>query len=134
MTSNGFNQFRFNLSGLGCWLALIGFVWLLGSIGLGWLIKSLVVIVALVSLAPILIFVGLRFWLKQNLVQADCPVCDLNLTGLRHTETICPSCGTPLKAEDGQFKRITDDDGTIDVQAVDVTVEQLPESASEFDP
>ncbi|MGF1568079.1 MAG: hypothetical protein ACFCVD_08395 [Nodosilinea sp.] len=122
MNQNGFNQIRFNLSGLGCWIALIGVVWLLGAIGLGWLVKSLVVLVFLILLAPVLIFLGLRFWVRRNLVQAPCPVCTADLTGIKGAETLCPSCGTPLKVEADGFHRLQEA-GTIDVTAVDVTPE-----------
>jgi hypothetical protein len=124
----GFRQFQFNLSGLGCWLTLFGLIWLLGAVGLGWLVKSLAVLVVLVLLAPVLGFLGLRFWLRRNLVQANCPVCTTTLTGIKGAETLCPSCGTPLKVNADGFSRLTEA-GTIDITAVDVTVEAvtLPE-------
>ena len=126
MNQNGFNQIRFNFSGIGCWLTVIGLIWLLGAVGLGWVVKSIAVIAVLVMLAPVFIFLGLRFWLKRNLVQADCPVCATGLTGIKGAETLCPSCGTPLKVEADGFKRPVQS-GTIDVDAVDVTVEVVPE-------
>jgi hypothetical protein len=128
VNQNGFNQIRFNLSGIGCWLTVFGIIWLLGAAGLGWLVKSIAVIAVLVMLAPVLIFLGLRFWLKRNLVQADCPVCTTSLTGIKGAETNCPSCGTPLKVEAGSFKRLAQE-GTIDVDAVDVTVEVVPDES-----
>lgn len=120
-----FRQFQFNLSGIGCWLVLLGMIWLLGALGLGWLVKSLAVLVLLIMLAPVLLFVGLRFWLRRNLIQANCPVCSAALTGLKGAETLCPSCGTPLRVSTNGFQRLTED-GTIDVTAVDITVESLP--------
>jgi hypothetical protein len=128
VNQNDLKQIRFNLSGIGCWVMVIGIIWLLGAVGLGWLIKSLAVLVVLLMLAPVLVFIGLRFWLKRNLVQADCPVCSTGLTGLKGAETLCPSCGTPLKVEADGFHRLAEA-GTIDVEAVDVvdiTAEQLP--------
>jgi len=122
VNQNGFKQLQFNLSGIGCWLAALGIIWLLGAVGLGWVVKSLAVIVVLVMLAPALIFFGLRFWLRRNLIQANCPVCSTGLTGIKGAETLCPNCGTPLQVEAEGFKR-TVQDGTIDVDAVDVTVE-----------
>ena len=124
MNQNGFNQVRFNLSGIGCWLTIFGAIWLLGAVGLGWIVKSIAVIAVLVMLAPVLIFVGLRFWLKRNLIQANCPVCSTGLTGIKGTETQCPSCGTLLYVETEGFKRPVQD-GTIDVDAVDVTVDVM---------
>ncbi|NJL49415.1 MAG: hypothetical protein HC929_20690 [Leptolyngbyaceae cyanobacterium SM2_5_2] len=125
MNQPEFRQFQFNLSGIGCWLVLLGVIWLLGAVGLGWLVKSLAVLVVLIMLAPVLLFVGLRFWLKRNLIQANCPVCSAPLTGLKGAETLCPSCGTPLRVSADGFQRLTDD-GTIDVTAVDITVDSIP--------
>ena len=126
MNQNGFNQVRFNLSGIGCWLTVLGAIWLLGAVGLGWIVKSIAVIAVLVMLAPVFIFVGLRFWLKRNLIQAHCPVGATSLTGIKGTETQCPSCGTLLKVEAEGFQRPIQD-GTIDVDAVDVTVDVMPD-------
>ena len=125
MNQPGFRQIQFNLSGIGCWLTLLGVIWLLGAVRLGWLIKSLAVLVGLLLLTPVLAFVGLRFWLKRNLIQANCPVCTAPLTGLKGSETLCPSCGTALRVEENGFQRPTEA-GTIDVSAVDITVEALP--------
>lgn len=132
MNSNGFNQIRLNFSGLGCWLTIIAGAWLLGAVGLGWLVKSALVLILLLLLAPILAFVGLRWWLKRNLVQAVCPVCGFDpIIGLRQSETACPNCGAVLQAEDDHFKRTTAD-GTIDVDAVEISaVEVLPEAEDE---
>lgn len=127
MNSNGFNQIRLNFSGLGCWLALIAFAWLLGAVGLGWLVKSALVLVLLLFLAPVIGFIGFRWWLRRNLVEGNCPVCGYDLTGINGTESLCPSCGTAIKAEQGQFKRTTPE-GTIDVDAVEVSVEVLPDA------
>ncbi|WP_017301797.1 hypothetical protein [Nodosilinea nodulosa] len=125
MNQNNFNQIRVNLSGLGCWLTLIGVVWLLGAVGLGWLVKSLAVLIVLLLAAPVLGFIGLRFWLRRNLVQGPCPVCSTALTGIKGTETRCLSCGTPLHTEADGFTRVTEA-GTIDITAVDVTVDAKP--------
>lgn len=125
MNQPGFRPIQFNLSGIGCWLVLLGVIWLLGAAGLGWLVKSLAVLVGLVLLTPVLAFLGLQFWLRRNLIQAACPVCTTPLTGLKGAETLCPSCGTQLKAGPDGFIRPTEE-GTIDVTAVDVTVETLP--------
>ncbi|MBD2426004.1 hypothetical protein [Phormidium sp. FACHB-1136] len=119
MNQPGFRQIQFNLSGLGCWLTLFGVIWLLGAVGLGWLIKSLAVIVVLILLIPVFAFVGLRFWLKRNLVQANCPVCTAPLTGLNKAATQCPNCGTVLTTTRDGFQRQTEA-GTIDITAVDV--------------
>lgn len=119
MNPNRSNQLQLNFSGLGCWVAILGAIWLLGAVGLGWVVKSLAVLVGLVLVAPVLGFVGLRFWLRRNLVQGPCPVCNSALTGIKGAETACLSCGTPLRADADGFSRLTEA-GTIDVTAVDV--------------
>jgi hypothetical protein len=132
VNQNRSNQIQLNFSGLGCWLTLIGVVWLLGAVGLGWVVKSLAVLVVLVLAAPVLGFLGLRFWLRRNLVQGACPVCSAELTGIKGAETTCLSCGTSLRVEADGFSRLTEA-GTIDVTAVDViditaeTQQVLPE-------
>jgi hypothetical protein len=45
---------------------------------------------------------------------------------LEKSQLQCPSCGEPLKIENGQFERLTPP-GTIDVDAVDVEAKQLGE-------
>lgn len=119
MNQNDLRQLNLNFSGIGCWLTAIAGAWLLGALGLGWLVKSFVVLVLLLLLAPIVAFVGFRWWLQRNVIQADCPVCSFNLTGLNGTQSICPNCGTALQAQAGAFQRIAQE-GTIDVEAVDV--------------
>lgn len=124
MNRNNFNQIRVNLPGLGCWLTLIGVVWLLGAVGLGWLVKSLAVLVVLTLAAPVLGFLGLRFWLRRNLVQGPCPVCSTALAGIKGAEMRCLNCGTPLHTEINGFSRITEA-GTVDVTAVDVSATDI---------
>ncbi|HEY9880177.1 MAG TPA: hypothetical protein V6D29_17105 [Leptolyngbyaceae cyanobacterium] len=124
MNPNEFRQIRFNFSGAGCWLTLIAGAWLLGAIGLGWIVKSVLVLVGLLLIAPVIAYVGFRWWLKRNLVQSKCPACGYELTGLKGAQSACPSCGTAIEAKDGQFMRTTPE-GTIDVAAVEVPVEVL---------
>ncbi len=127
------NQFdlrtvQFNLSGIGCWLTLIGLIWLLGAVGLGWLVKSVALLLLLLFLAPVFAFLGFRFWLQRNLTRAGCPVCQTPLTGLRGTAIACPNCGTSLEVLATAFERVAEA-GTIDVTAVDVvdiTAESVP--------
>jgi hypothetical protein len=131
------NQFdlrtvQFNLSGIGCWLTLIGLVWLLGAVGLGWLVKSVALLLLLLFLTPILAFLGFRFWLQRNLTRANCPVCETPLTGLRGTAIACPNCGTSLEVLEAAFERVAEA-GTIDVTAVDV-VDVTVESVADLPP
>ncbi|MEM6590389.1 MAG: hypothetical protein AAF651_00845 [Cyanobacteria bacterium P01_C01_bin.73] len=84
-------------------------------------------------LAPIIAFVGFRWWLQRSLIQADCPVCGTRLASLKGVQTPCVNCGTVLLTTDVGFQRSTPD-GTIDVDAVEVeveSVEQLPKSSTE---
>ena len=116
----GSNNYQINFSGIGCWLTAIAIVWLLGSVGLGWLVKSIALLFVLMLAAPVLAFIGVRWWLKRNLIQANCPVCAIPLTGLNKAQTVCPNCRTPLQVTKEGFERFTPD-GTVEVSAVDVT-------------
>lgn len=131
VNQNGLRGLQFNLSGVGCWLTLILFVWLFGAVGLGWLIKSALVIGALIVLTPVLAFVAFRFWIKRNVIEGPCPVCSQPLTGISPLPVPCPNCGTNLKATRDGFERVSAE-GTIDVQAVDVqTVEVGPKTITD---
>ena len=117
-------SFQFNFSTISRWLTLLAVVWLLGSVGLGWLVNSFLILVGLLLLAPVLAFVGFRWWLQRNLVQNHCPVCNYEFAGLNRTQLQCPSCSEPLKVEQGQFNRLTPP-GTIDVQAIEVPAKSV---------
>lgn len=99
---------------------MIGFAWLLGAIGLGWVVKSVFVLFLLILAAPVIAFIGFRWWLNRNLIDGNCPVCETPLTGLKNAQTACPNCRTPLQVTKGGFERFTPD-GTVEVNAVDVT-------------
>jgi hypothetical protein len=120
MNRYSLNMSQFGFSGVSFWLTCFAIAWLLGAIGLGWLVNSILILIGLLILLPILAIFGFRWWLQRNLVQAQCPVCAYELTGLNQTELQCPNCQEPLKAEAGQFVRLTAP-GTIDVQAVEVS-------------
>ena len=117
-------SFDINISSLGRWLTALAIIWLLGSVGLGWLVNWFLVLVGLLLLVPVLGFFGFQWWLQKNLIQANCPVCRYEFTGLNKTQLQCPSCGEPLKVEQGKFNRLTPS-GTIDVQAVEVPTKAL---------
>ena len=127
MNPNSYRGWQFNLAGIRFWLVLFAVIWLLGSIGLGWIVKSVFILIGLLILAPIIGFWGFRWWLKRNLVVDQCPVCSYESAGINGTQMRCPSCGEPLQIEKGQFQRITPP-GTVDVQAIDVSVKQIEES------
>jgi amino acid transporter len=118
------NTSQFDIPGFGCGLTLLLFFWVLGAVGLGWVVKSFLFLVVFIVLAPVIGFFGLRWWLQRNLIQDKCPVCSYEFTGLNQAQLNCPSCGEPLQIEGGHFKRITPP-GTIDVQAVEVSVQQI---------
>ncbi|MEM9768824.1 MAG: hypothetical protein AAF892_13210 [Cyanobacteria bacterium P01_D01_bin.71] len=120
MYPQGSNNYQINFSGLGCWLTVIAFAWLLGAIGLGWVVKSIAVLFVLILAAPVLAFIGFRWWLKRNLVEGRCPVCDSSLAGFKNAQTVCPNCRTQLQVINGGFERYTPE-GTVEVKAVDVT-------------
>lgn len=104
---------------LGCWLFVLGAAWLLGAIGLSGLVKSILALVLLLVLAPVIVLIVARFWLKKNLVEGHCPVCDQSLTSLKSVKLTCPNCTTQLVTTADGFERFAPD-GVIDVQAVDV--------------
>ncbi|AFY59595.1 hypothetical protein [Synechococcus sp. PCC 6312] len=106
------------------WLTLILVVWALGALGLGWLVKSFVILLVILAVTPILIVIGLRFWLRQNLIQAPCPVCGFEFASLVNSKTRCPNCGEAVDVENRQFVRQTPP-GTIDVAAVEVRSQAL---------
>lgn len=115
---------KLNFSKVSNWLIILAVFWLLTSIGLGWLVNSIIIIVGIVLLLPILLFFGTQWWLSRNLIQDQCPVCGHEFTALNQTQCQCPSCGEPLQVKEGNFSRLTPP-GTIDVQAVDVSVQKV---------
>ncbi len=118
--NDNFKIFRYNSSGLGCWLTLALVIFLLGSLGLGWVFKGFLAIFLILLTAPIIGFLGVSWWLKRNLVESQCPVCSYEFTGFNGVESRCPNCGEQIKAENGQFNRITPP-GTIEVQAKEIS-------------
>lgn len=124
MNPNKMTSVSFNLPGISSWLLLFLFIWLLSSIGLGWLVKSVFVLLLLLTLAPVIAFFGFRWWLRRNLVESTCPVCQAESIGIKNTQFRCASCGELLKVETDQFERVTPP-GTIDVQAVEVNAKVI---------
>lgn len=114
----------FNNSGLGCFFSLILVGLLLGAVGLGWVVNGFLIFIGIILLTPILAFWGLRWWIARNLVEDQCPACGYEFTGFKQAECRCPSCGEVVKIEGDRFTRLTPP-GTIDVDAIDVTVKQI---------
>ncbi|CAM9500753.1 unnamed protein product, partial [Laminaria digitata] len=90
-----------------------------------------------VTLGPLLFSLGINLYNKVNLTDAPCPVCGVQLQGLKNKENQCPSCGTMLMAQAGKFEALgsgyvrdetgaqqeftrAGNDGVIDVDAIDV--------------
>ena len=115
---------RSSNSGLGCFLTLLLFGLLLGSVGLGWIVNGILIFFALLLLLPAIAFWGFHWWLGRKLVEGMCPVCQYQFTGFNGSECNCPNCGEALKIEGGRFSRLTPA-GTIDVEAIEVPASQL---------
>ena len=116
-----------NQSGLGCGLTILAGALLLSAIGLKWVVNGIAIIILLLFITPVVAFWVFRWWLKRKLVESDCPVCHYEFTGFDGQECRCPSCGEVLQVSNGKFTRPTPP-GTIDVEAVDVSVKILDES------
>jgi Zn finger protein HypA/HybF involved in hydrogenase expression len=116
--------FWLNDSSVSCGLTIFLVALLLGSVGLGWVVNGFLILLALAIFVPAIAFWGFRWWLKSNLVEDQCPACSYEFTGFNRTECRCPNCGEPLKVEAGRFQRLTPP-GTIDVEAIEVSVQQL---------
>ncbi|OLP16275.1 hypothetical protein BST81_21990 [Leptolyngbya sp. 'hensonii'] len=124
MNQNSPKVFQLGINSLSRWVILLGVCLLLTSVGLGWILQSLLFLFCLILLAPIVIFLGFRWWLQRNLVQDHCPVCQYEFVGLNRTQFNCPNCNELLKVEQGHFQRLAPP-GTIDVAAVEVTAQIL---------
>ncbi|MBM0740604.1 hypothetical protein JOY44_03055 [Phormidium sp. CLA17] len=119
MNQNSLKDLQLGLSDVSRLLLPFLVIWLLGAIGLGWLVKSLLFLFGLLLIAPIVAFVGFRWWLKRNVIQAECPVCGFESVNLKSAEFRCPNCNDPLKVEGTRFVRLVPS-GTIDVSAVEI--------------
>jgi hypothetical protein len=113
---------KLDFSGVGCWLTLLLVCLLLGSVGLNWVINSILVVIAILFLLPVVAWVGFNWWVKRNVVEGSCPVCNYTFVGFNQQQCQCPSCGEALKVENQMFVRLTPP-GTIDVDAVEVEVQ-----------
>ena len=107
-------------SGIGCFLSLIIIGLLLSAVGLKWVINSFLILICLLIITPILVVWGFRWWLKRNLVEDNCPVCNYHFIGFNNNNCSCPNCGERLEVKLGVFHRITPE-GTIDIYAVEVS-------------
>jgi Zn finger protein HypA/HybF involved in hydrogenase expression len=123
--NQGTPKISLKLPAVSNWLVMLLIACVLVSIGLGWVVKSILIVFGFLLLTPVVAFFGLQWWLKRNLIEGNCPVCQHEFTALNQTQCQCPNCGEPLKIEQGHFNRLTPP-GTIDVTAVEVSsVQQL---------
>lgn len=122
------NMRSLQIRGLGVWIVTLLILVGIGSILPDWLVNAVFVLIGLALIAPVLGFLGLRWWLQKNLVQESCPVCSAPLSGLENVKLQCPSCGSPLEVKQGKISRMTPP-GTVDVEAVEVQVEVLEEGS-----
>ena len=105
------------IRGLGVWLITLLLLFGLGSILPDWFIELSTFLVGLILVAPVVGFLGLRWWLSRNLVQGSCPVCAAPLSAFQSNQVQCQSCGETLAVEDKSFVRPTPP-GTVDVEVV----------------
>lgn len=122
VNQDSFKNFQIGFAEVSRLVLPFAVIWLLGSIGLGWLVKSFFILIGLILITPVIAFLGFRWWLRRNLIQADCPVCHYECVNLNQAEFHCPNCNEPLKVEDGRFNRLTPP-GTIEVSAVEVSAQ-----------
>lgn len=121
MNSN-FSQFiQSSSSGWGCLLSLILLALGLSALGLGWLVNGVVILIAIVTLLPVVGILVAAWWLKRNVATGACPACGGDLTALNNSTVNCAHCGIPLEVRSRQFQRVTQP-GTVDVEAVTVEV------------
>ncbi len=110
--------------GLRFLVTIIALVWLLTAIGLGWLVKSFLILIVLLLLAPVVGYVGLRWWLQRNMVTSECPVCHSTTVGLRSSQFECVACGEPLEFDRDHAVRVAPP-GTVDVEVIEVPKEEI---------
>ena len=112
-------------SGLGCFLTIFLISLLFGAVGLKWVVNGFLILIALVIILPIVGVSIFSWWIKRNLVEDTCPVCDYTVRGLKNDNAIrCLNCGEELKIQSGAFVRNTPDD-VIEVQVVEAEVVEV---------
>lgn len=125
MNSNGPKFNRVQLSGFSFWLTVLLVFSLLSAAGLGWFVKSVIIFLALLPVLGVAAVFGLQWWVSRRLVRDRCPVCEFEFAAFKESENLqCPNCGEALQIDDDRFQR-SSPPGTIDVQAVDVSVKRL---------
>ncbi|CAM9758784.1 unnamed protein product, partial [Discosporangium mesarthrocarpum] len=59
-----------------------------------------------VTLGPLLLTVGVQLYTKLNIIEAPCPVCGVELQGVKSGQSQCPNCGSLLEANKGKFEAL----------------------------
>ncbi len=124
MNREYFKQIKFNNSGIGCLLSILLGGLFLTAIGLGWIVNGLLILFGFLLFAPAVAWLVINWWLKRNLVEDKCPVCNYEFTGFNNTQCRCPNCGEQLQVVSGGFQRLTPP-GTIDIEAVEIQSQRL---------
>jgi hypothetical protein len=112
---NNLNQGNNAFAGLRFWLTTFFIIWLMSSLGLGWLVNAGFVLIAIVTIAPIVTILGVQWWVRRSIVTANCPVCSATSVAAKNSQFQCMSCGEPLQEQNKQFVRLTPP-GTIDIE------------------
>jgi predicted RNA-binding Zn-ribbon protein involved in translation (DUF1610 family) len=115
---------QYDRSPLGCFLTFIAATILLTSVGLGWLVNGFLIFLAVLFMLPVALYFGFSWWMTRKLAFDKCPSCGEEITGFKDRVFNCPHCGETIEVVSGKFKRATPE-GTIDVSAIDVSVQQL---------
>jgi hypothetical protein len=111
---------QWRTGGLRSYLVVLALILVLGGLLPQWFLNTISTLLVLAIAAPIVGFLGLRWWLSRNLVQGTCPVCQYPLTSVKTAQVQCPSCSERLTVVDGAFKR-SSPPGTIDVDVVEIS-------------
>jgi len=79
-------------------------VWLVFSGRIGVIFDSFLILFALLSIAPVVGALVLRWWIAANVREGTCPNCRFPVTGLVGKEFRCPSCTQRILVEkNGNF-------------------------------
>lgn len=98
-----------------------GLVWLVLTGRIGFLFDSFLILVAVLSIVPVLAMLGFRWWVNRQLVQGICPSCGTSVTGLKGQSFPCTVCGNTVQGETtGDFSVKDPSSATIDIDAKQV--------------
>lgn len=115
------NAGRFFQTSSGQVLLWGGLLWLILTGRIGWIFDSVLILLALLSVVPVVGILAFRWWLNRQLVQGVCPSCGAPVTGLRNQPFQCLSCGQVVQGEDmGSFSVNDPSSATIDIDAKNV--------------